>query len=103
MGLQIVIVAMLVMVALATDVHMVVHFVIVLIYHDMAVAPGLFSLGMEQAMIWKVYHLKLILMVMRKTVLLEFEIAIAGRPIIVPGGSRVQVLGLVSRFAMVTF
>ena len=97
------IVVMLVMVALAPAVHMVVHFVIVLIYHDIAVAPGLFVPGMVLAMIWKVYRLILILMAMRKTALLEFEIAIAGRPIIVPGGSRLQVLGSVSRFAMVTF
>ena len=95
--------SMLVIVLLATDAHMVVHFVTVLIYHDIAVGPGLFVPGMVLAMIWKVYRLILILMAMRKTALFEFEIAIAGRPIIVPGGSRVQVLGLVSRFAMETF
>ena len=95
--------SMLVIVLLATDAHMVVHFVTVLIYHDIAVTPGLFVPGMVLAMIWKVYRLILILMAMRKTALLEFEIAIAGRPIIVPEGSWVQVLGLVSRFAMVTF
>ena len=97
------IVAMSVMVALVTDVHMVVHFATGLIYHDIVVAPGLFVPGMVLAMIWDVYRLILILMAMRKTALLKFEIAIAGRPIIVPGGLQVEVLGLVSRFAMVTF
>ena len=75
---------------------MVVHFETVLIFHDIAVAPGLFSPDMEQAMIWKVYRLILILMAMRNT-------AIAVQPIIVPGGWQVQVLGLVYRFSMVTF